>query len=424
MRKVLLGNSACVLLVAINICLGQILPVPYLHLKKNTNKKDVSIDSTYQVVKSEIVKDSSFQKTTLKSVKYNSLEIVKLEGIKNNNIRKLSLHYNGWDGFSKKLIAINQYYNSEISKIKNQRDSLIDTLRKRARVEGNLLINLKIDSIRTACNDSINKYNQLKFNEYKIEYDTYDDGQCMILPTRMNSILAKCYYNINSDKVVEGLQNGLWQYNPSSSGNSLYFEGVAGYAWGLRISLGAMIASTQLIKIDTGVIKTSTLSQIDSLVKVTDSANKANNSIQRLLAGGGNLMAVISYPWIVIHINDNKTSNISSTLFNKLGLNIPSLGNEIKGDSVALLNTLGGQVDGNLSLDYSTFSFGVFSDYSLGWLWDKSLISSQHNFCYQEVIAGFYITHFKIYAKFQWINNAEIQKGLNWVIGVGLTPWN
>ncbi len=157
-----------------------------------------------------------------------------------------------------------------------------------------------------------------------------------LFPTR-NAKLSSYYYKGTLDQSVETLRNNYFNVGTSQSAASIYTEAIGGYLWFMRISLGLMVAKSELQSISGSDIDRITgdaldsagfanaVEELDALRQETDSINAARLNVQSFFSGGGNTVLTVSTP-VLIYANPRSRFNYNSVVYYRLGFLLPEIG--------------------------------------------------------------------------------------------------
>ncbi len=260
----------------------------------------------------------------------------------------LSLFYNSFMGksrtgeYSKRLKMASSLYKSDLKDIYGD---YIERLNKGE----------KLSEAQKVRNDSLTKAKEKNSKLYAGIFEDYSYGRTLLFPTRFRRNLTRYFYSGRADRGVEILENNFFNINTELGSGSLYSEVLAGYLGPARISLGGMIATSELRKI-TGQEITET-ANLDSLIQVIDNENDQVLTTQSFLAGGGNALANVSIPWVYYH-SKSLDVTFSLTSFYRFGFLLPEVGTT--SDDIRTSSAFGWDFNGWVDLLGEESDFALF----------------------------------------------------------------
>jgi hypothetical protein len=314
------------------------------------------------------------------------------------------------------------------SAIKRDEEVLHDTLHAYQHHVGRIPNSLQNDTIAGVRSQWKSKISNYTASYYNALYDRWlENRRFRPFPTR-NIYFTRRYYGSNGSTVLESLRNNIFNFNESYA--SIYSELVAAYAGPIRLGFGALISTTKTIKISADSIKGLNTQQIDSVYRANDTANVRRNSLQNLLAGGGNVMLQATYP--LYEFSDRKTRlYVSSMVFNQVSFDIPALG--VAEKKLSIINNFGlhsvvyfklDKADEKSDLAITLFfvpKLSVINSYK-GFFSNIGL-PNDNALAYLDLQLGVSVNSFKIYAHWQKTSSAFINNQLpSWTIGLKFTP--
>lgn len=236
-----------------------------------------------------------------------------------------------------------------------------------------------------------------------------------------NSVFTEKFFGNSTRVAAEAFKNGYLRVDPRI-GTSYYNEFVAGYLGPFRLSLGGMLAQSKEAAIDSNFINsTGSAEELNKKIDSLKQNNQYNNSLQQLLGGGGNLVVDLRMPLFDIS-TCRRDFRIYSTLYNRTGIQLPSIGTQ--SSKVAFVNENGimGAVAANFSQigkwnrdkNAELLNLSAFIEAKVSWITgDREFIENfglnydaeggkQRYFGYAEITGGINVYMFRIFISKQW----------------------
>ena len=220
-----------------------------------------------------------------------------------------------------------------------------------------------------------------------------------------NNYMSMLYYN--ADSKFDFFQNTSLSFGGDNA--SFESEVVSGYLWIFRTSISTILSRESQEKIDPESLKGLTDNQVDSLVNIRDSINVLNNTLLKVISGGGEANLKFRAPLLNIWGNEYKKLKIKSDLFGQISADLPLAGSSISEKDISLFNVIG--IENKVIIPiinfnpkskegYEAFSlFGKFDIKNIGGTSEfyESLSIPEKRFWYSEYSLGISFKNYLIY---------------------------
>lgn len=243
-----------------------------------------------------------------------------------------------------------------------------------------------------------------------------------------NPYMSMLYYN--SDKKFEFFQN----INLSFGEDNRAFESeiVSGYLWAFRVSLSTVLATESTERLSPETLAGLSREQVDNLISENEKVNLANNTLLKVISGGGEANLNFKFPILNFWGNHVKNINLKSDLSGRLSGNLPLAGNSIPGSEVNFFTTIGFEnyvivPIRNFSIQkkqgFQTFAFfGRFDIKNVGGTSEffNSLNIPSERFWYSGYSFGLTYSNLLIFYNNQTFHNSPLENNNKSRFGVGL----
>lgn len=155
-----------------------------------------------------------------------------------------------------------------------------------------------------------------------------------------NEISTKLYYN-DIGRDLSFFQNNTVEFGIDKD-NKAGFESevVAAYAFIFRASLSTVLSREKVEKVNPADLINLTATGVDSLTKVVDQRNIVNNTINKVISGGGELNFSLRTPLLDINGVKESKFKFKSEFLGKLSFDVPEAGNSIDSKEANSFNSL------------------------------------------------------------------------------------
>lgn len=253
------------------------------------------------------------------------IETEKLEGFK-----ALKLKFDDLDAtksYGENTDSIKSKFDKHKKALKAKRNELLAS---------NAVNSEEIRTIKKNYGEKLKSAYDKTYDEYAKLLDTRR-GESTFFPTRYRS-QARYYFTQNEDRVLQSLSNNVFRVSPGQSSGSIFSELVSGYFANSKISLGAMVAVSDLKTIEASDLEGLSLEQVDSLREAVSEENAKTTSIQNLVSGGGNALLTMTFP-VFVTTSDLEDFQLSLSFFDSFGFLFPEVGTS--SDEIKPTNNLG-----------------------------------------------------------------------------------
>lgn len=288
--------------------------------------------------------------------------------------------------------------------------------------------NLTLDSIeqRLITNLDINDLDNLrKDKEIMIEKEYHRSIEFLysrnkykglrVFPS-FNNYMSMLYYN--SDKRYDFFQNTNLSFG--NDNGSFESEVVSGYLWIFKTSLTTILSKESTKKINPDELKGLTDQQVDSLVISNDKTNLANNTLLKIISGGGEANLNFKAPFLNLWGNSKGMIKIKSDIVGRISAGLPIAGNSIPKSEINIFNLVG--IENRIIIPVINFdtikkegyeAFALFGKYDLKNIggsetFYSSLGISQKRFWYSEYSVGLTFKNYLIYYTNQTFHNPTL----------------
>jgi hypothetical protein len=155
-----------------------------------------------------------------------------------------------------------------------------------------------------------------------------------------NSFMSMLHYNETKQQFSLFTKNDL---GIGITGKRAAFESeiVSGYISVFRFGISTTLTKNEQETIAPNEIAGLTGVQIDSLVEQKDSINRANSTLQKIIANGGELNVKINAPLLRVGNLELNKFQINTNLIGQFSLDVPQLGQTIPGKELGFFNLYG-----------------------------------------------------------------------------------
>lgn len=231
-----------------------------------------------------------------------------------------------------------------------------------------------------------------------------------------NNYMSMLYYN--SDKRFDFFQNTNLSFG--NDNGSFESEVVSGYLWIFRTSLTTILSKESVVKINPNELRGLTDQQVDSLVLSTDKTNLSNNTLLKIISGGGEANLNFKAPLLNLWGNAKGKIKIKSDIVGRVSASLPIAGNAIPKSEINIFNFVGVEnrmivpvinFDAKKKEGYEAFAlFGKYDVRNVGGseTFYSSLGISQNRFWYTEYSLGLTFKNYLIYYTNQTFHSSSL----------------
>ena len=224
------------------------------------------------------------------------------------------------------------------------------------------------------------------------------------LPTR-NTIFTQLYYN--SESQVDFLSNNRVSLFDDNA--AFQSEIIDVYFSIFRISIGTVLSKAETKSITGSEIRNLNNNQIDSLVHIRDSTNKANGTLVKVLSGGGTGVLGLRTTIFKYRQRADKPVTFSSELVGRYSLDLPVAGTSSDVKETYSFWTVG--LEQACKIPFKKYSITTFEDisaisafgrFSVNYVGGSGkfhdvIASTERNFAFTNASFGIEIQNFSIY---------------------------
>ncbi len=220
-----------------------------------------------------------------------------------------------------------------------------------------------------------------------------------------NNYMSMLYYN--SDKRFDFFQNTNLSFG--NNNGSFESEVVSGYLWIFRTSLSTVLSKESVKKINPAELKGLSDHQVDSLVTSTDKTNRANNTLLKIISGGGEANLNFKAPLLNLWGNTKGNIKVKSDITGRISGGLPIADNAIPQSEINIFYLVG--IENKVIIPVINFdskkkegfeSFSLFGKYDIknvggSEVFYSSLGIAQKPFWYAEYSVGLTFKNYLIY---------------------------
>jgi hypothetical protein len=283
-------------------------------------------------------------------------------------------------------------------------------------IETGKITNIEIDDLDRIRKDREDKIESEYHRSIEFLYSRNKYKSLRVFPA-FNGYMSMLYYN--SDKRFDFFQNTNLSFG--NDNGSFESEVVSGYLWIFRASLSTVLSRESLKKINSNELKGLTDLQVDSLVIATDKSNLANNTLLKVISGGGEANLNFKAPLLNLWGNKKGKIKIKSDIVGRISAGLPIAGSSIPESEISIFNLVGIEnriiipvinFDTKKKEGYEAFAlFGKYDFKNVGGseTFYSSLGISQKRFWYAEYSIGLTFKNYLIYYTNQTFYNNSLE---------------